>query len=64
MAASNITNKVTQNIALHKPTDMVRKKAQDIIRPKDELLKADLTQSSMMKSFKEAKKGYNLDRKA
>lgn len=64
MAAPNITQKLTQNIALNKPTEMVKKKAQEVVRPKEELLKKDLGQSSMMKSFKEAKKGYQIDRKA
>ena len=49
--------KITQNIALHKPTDMVKQKAQEAIQPK-------IAKSSMMKSFNEAKKGFNIDRKA
>ncbi|MBN1497465.1 MAG: hypothetical protein JXA07_11885 [Spirochaetes bacterium] len=59
------TEKITQNVALNNPTEMVKKKAREIINPKENLLqKVKNEQSSMMKSFKEAKKGYNIDQKA
>ena len=59
------TEKITQNIALNNSTEMIKKKAREIINPKENVLqKVKAEQSSMMKSFKEAKKGYTIDRKA
>jgi hypothetical protein len=49
--------KVSQNIELHKPAQMVKENVQAMKKPTTQ-------ESSMMKSFDEANKGMKIDKKA